>query len=286
MINPKEIKISFSLITPVFNGGTYLEQLIQSIQKNINGAAEFAEIEHLIIDDGSDDGGATVRILNQYPHLRWWSRENRGQYPTMNEGLQAAKGDWVSFISADDMLTPGTLIAVSQELLKNPQIDGVWGRSRSIYGDGRRHEVQPLFQRMLSAYKYFSQIPHSAVFFRKSFLLSNQLLFDDTLRFNGDYDWFLRVLNQRPDLKFLNECFVDIRRHSAQATQAHFESILIERTPVHEKYRVSPFIYNSIRVVLGWYYAIARIKYQIRENGISAGFALLAYFIRNRFSKK
>ena len=71
-----------TIITPVYNGAEYLDELIQSVLRQ-----DYPNIEHLIIDDGSQDGGATVSVLQKYPHLRWWSRENKGQYATMNEGL-------------------------------------------------------------------------------------------------------------------------------------------------------------------------------------------------------
>ena len=63
-----------SIITPTCNGAEYLEELIQSVTRQV-----YPNIEHLVIDDGSQYGGATVAILNRYPHLRWWSRENKGQ---------------------------------------------------------------------------------------------------------------------------------------------------------------------------------------------------------------
>jgi len=47
-----------SIITPVYNGADYLEELIQSVLNQ-----NYPKIEHLIIDDGSQDGGATRRIL-------------------------------------------------------------------------------------------------------------------------------------------------------------------------------------------------------------------------------
>ena len=62
-----------SIITPVYNGAEYLNEMIQSVQRQ-----DYPNIEHLIIDDGSQDDGATVAILEKYPHLRWWSRENKG----------------------------------------------------------------------------------------------------------------------------------------------------------------------------------------------------------------
>src|SRR5438876_704742 len=73
------------------------DELIKSVLEQ-----DYLHIEHIIIDDGSTDDGATVEVLKRYPHLRWWSRENKGQYATLNEGLATARGSVVGIISADD----------------------------------------------------------------------------------------------------------------------------------------------------------------------------------------
>jgi glycosyltransferase involved in cell wall biosynthesis len=59
-----------SIMTPVYNGSKYIEELILSVKSQ-----DYTEIEHIVIDDGSADNGATVDILKRYPHVRWWSRE-------------------------------------------------------------------------------------------------------------------------------------------------------------------------------------------------------------------
>ncbi len=87
-----------SIVTPTFNSADYLQELLQSV-----AAQDYRRIEHIVIDDGSRDGGATVALLQRYPSVRWWSREdNRGQYATLNEGFRAATGDFLTTISADD----------------------------------------------------------------------------------------------------------------------------------------------------------------------------------------
>src|SRR5512142_3060691 len=93
-----------SMVTPVYNGAEYLEDLIHSVLSQ-----DYPNIEHIIIDDGSQDSGATVAILRKYPHLHWWSRPNKGQYATMNEGLLAARGDILCFVNADDLVAPNAV---------------------------------------------------------------------------------------------------------------------------------------------------------------------------------
>jgi glycosyltransferase involved in cell wall biosynthesis len=49
-----------SIITPVYNGADYLDELILSVLQQ-----DYPHIEHIIIDDGSNDNGATLAILKK-----------------------------------------------------------------------------------------------------------------------------------------------------------------------------------------------------------------------------
>ena len=98
----------FSIITPVYNGAAFLPDLIASVQ-----AQTFSDYEHIIIDDGSTDDGATIGVLEAVDDSRihWWTRANRGQYATQNEGIQAARGRWIVVIAADDILAAPDVLA-------------------------------------------------------------------------------------------------------------------------------------------------------------------------------
>lgn len=120
-----------SIVTPVYNGAQFIEDLILSVKKQ-----DYPNVEHIIVDDGSNDNGATIEILKKYPHLRWWSHPNQGQYATMNEGLSAVNGDFVCFVSSDDILLSGAIKSVVDFLLSHPEMDGVFGLTDYIDGQG------------------------------------------------------------------------------------------------------------------------------------------------------
>ena len=79
-----------SVITPVFNGETFMEECIRVV---INQACP--DVEHVIIDGDSKD--RTVEIIKmyaaQYPHIRWISEKDDGQSDALNKGVTMAKGD-------------------------------------------------------------------------------------------------------------------------------------------------------------------------------------------------
>lgn len=95
-----------SIILPVYNGATYLQQTLDSIK-----AQTLTDWELIAIDDGSKDD--SLKILRDFaasePRARIISRGNRGLIATLNEGVQAARGTWIARIDADDICLPERL---------------------------------------------------------------------------------------------------------------------------------------------------------------------------------
>ncbi|WEA02320.1 glycosyltransferase family 2 protein [Mucilaginibacter sp. SJ] len=87
-----------TVITSSFNSASTIEQTICSV---INQT--YTNIEYIVIDGGSTDG--TVEILRKYDkNITYWvSEPDKGIYNAWNKGLKSAKGDWISFLGADDI---------------------------------------------------------------------------------------------------------------------------------------------------------------------------------------
>lgn len=206
-----------SIITPVYNGAEYLDELIQSILQQ-----DYPHIEHIVIDDGSTDNGATVAILKQYPHLRWWSRENKGQYATLNEGLAAATGEVLGIISADDKyVTPSTFSSVVAFWQSHPKCGGVYGQTLRIDSQGNLLTLDPtLKQPPYSAWylRYSLLIPHCSLFVARTLVQDKQIYFDAGFRYVGDWDWIIR-LSQACTFAYLPHPLSLYREHPVQATQ-------------------------------------------------------------------
>jgi glycosyltransferase involved in cell wall biosynthesis len=208
-----------TIMTPVYNGAAYLEELIVSVRDQ-----DYPYVEHLIIDDGSTDNGATLEILRRYPHLRWWSRPNQGQYATMNEGLQAAQGELICFLSVDDLLVPGAITRVVDLYLLHPVVDVVYGKVLFVDRHGAPYPMS--FRRTpLWSYPYFAHISHSSLYVRRSILLSHSLLFCGDYQYVADYEWIIRLIENKLEFRFLNEPLSKIRKHDEQLT-ARFHAVM------------------------------------------------------------
>lgn len=110
-----------SIIMPVYNAGNYLNETLNSI---VGQNADFSEIEFIIINDGSTDD--SEKILNyyadKYNFISLQTKENGGEASSRNLGLSLAKGEYITFIDADDLIYPGSLGSIINRL-KDLQID-------------------------------------------------------------------------------------------------------------------------------------------------------------------
>lgn len=104
-----------SVIIPVYNGARTIRETIDSVLSQ-----SFSDFELLIINDGSTDNTLDVVARFSDPRIHVFSYPNAGSNPSRNRGIDFAKGDYLSFIDADDLWTPDKLEAQLQALRDNP----------------------------------------------------------------------------------------------------------------------------------------------------------------------
>ena len=90
-----------SVITPIANAERWLAQAIESVL-----AQTWPRIELLLVDDGSSD--RSLEIAHQYeaPNVRILRQTNQGGSAARNLALEHARGDYIQFLDADDVLEP------------------------------------------------------------------------------------------------------------------------------------------------------------------------------------
>ena len=101
--------MSISVIIPCYRAAATLRRAVDSA---LTGAP--TDLEVLLVDDGSpDDTGALCdELAAADPRVRALHRANGGAGAARNTGLDAAHGDWVLFLDADDALLPGLWAAL------------------------------------------------------------------------------------------------------------------------------------------------------------------------------
>jgi glycosyltransferase involved in cell wall biosynthesis len=123
-----------SVVIPAFNAERWLGATIASVR-----AQTHRPLEVIAVNDGSTDGTAALLDSQAGPDLRVLSQANRGQAAALNAGLAAARGDFIQYLDADDLLAPRKL-ELQLERLAAPGTaiaSCEWGRFRDDPGATR-----------------------------------------------------------------------------------------------------------------------------------------------------
>lgn len=105
-----------SIIIPVFNSGQYLSASLDSINEKIS-------IEIILVDDGSTDP-QTLSLLKKYEELGIpvLHQTNSGTGEARNAGAKLARGEYLLFLDADDLIQKDFCTTMSDYLDRNPSI--------------------------------------------------------------------------------------------------------------------------------------------------------------------
>ncbi|ASV76489.1 Putative glycosyl transferase [Thermogutta terrifontis] len=92
-----------SVVIPVYNGAKYLREALASVMEQT-----YKPFEIIVVDDGSTDGSADI-AKSFAENIIVLSQANRGESAARNLGINAASGDWIAFLDADDIWHPKKL---------------------------------------------------------------------------------------------------------------------------------------------------------------------------------
>lgn len=90
-----------SIIIPVYNSEKYVEKCIRSIMNQT-----FRDLDIVIVNDGSTDGSGEIleRLATEDKRIRLFHQENGGVAVARNRGLEAATGEYLTFVDGDDYI--------------------------------------------------------------------------------------------------------------------------------------------------------------------------------------
>jgi glycosyltransferase involved in cell wall biosynthesis len=211
--NPK-----VSIIIPVYNGANFLREAIDSAL-----AQTYANIEVIVVNDGSIDGGKTEHIAKTYgDRIRYYDKENGGVASALNFGIREMQGEYFSWLSHDDMYYPNKVEAQIQ-YLKNENKNVI------LYSD---YDLIDRESKYIRSEKIKNIEPRD---FRYALIVSSPIngctalvprscfevagTFDTRLKTTQDYDlWFRMAKNH--DFLHLPQVLVKSRVHPEQGTIA------------------------------------------------------------------
>jgi len=206
-----------SIITPVFDTPVrWLEEAVESVL-----AQAYENWELLLIDDGS----SASDLLEALPALAARDRritlaevgKHKGISAALNQGLELARGEWVTFLDHDDVLEPDALFQILSLLQTHPDADLIYSDEDKLAENGYD---APLFKPdwspdFLLSYNYVGHLTAM----RREIV---QKVGGFRSEFDGaqDYDLYLRVIEQSDRIHHIPRVLYHWRRSAASSASS------------------------------------------------------------------
>jgi glycosyltransferase involved in cell wall biosynthesis len=220
-----------SVIITAYNYGHMLAESIDSVLSQ-----DYADLELIVVDDGSTDGTTEVARGVDSPVFRYIRQDHAGVAAARNTGIAAATGELVAFQDADDIWAPNTLALRVRAMESHPELGLIFGDA-AVERDGEtvfpsflgqrkalaelnavrgRDGVWVIADNALSALlkERFIPIPTVTIPRRR---FDEVGLWDSSAEGVEDYEFYLR-LSRRFALGYIDRVLVTCRIHGANVS--------------------------------------------------------------------
>lgn len=234
----KTINLAVSVVIPMFNAEKYIGECLDSLL-----AQTFQNFEVIVVDDCSTDNSAEI-VESYLPkfngRLSLYRLEENSGHPgkVRNFGINHARGEYISFLDADDFILPNALDKF-YTAAKKFEADVVYNSAyhymkgidnNEIYKDGlaaklkkKNIDDEPSFildepDKILQQFVFDRNFNFPWTYFvRRAFLIENQISFPDTLSSGEDHLWAIQVYCYAKRFLRIQSPFYFYRRYTGES---------------------------------------------------------------------
>jgi len=198
---------SVSVILIVRNGQALIAEALDSVFQSTIRPAEI-----LVVDGGSTD--RTVEIAGSFPLVRVIHQTSTGMARAYNEGIAQAQGEFIAFISHDDLWLPRKLDRQIGYMLRNPKVLYTVAMVQHVLVPGST--APPgfrgrLLERPVPGMLMETMVARKCVFARVGG-------FDPEFPISEDTDWFARARDANIEMAILPDVLLRKRIHESNAS--------------------------------------------------------------------
>ena len=212
-----------SIVIPLYNGSNYIEDALKCAL-----AQDYENKEIVVVNDGSTDHGEGRDICQKYAdRITYIEKPNGGCASALNCGIKAAKGQYISWLSHDDLYEPNKLSHQVSLLGINgtdPERTVISNRGSLIDAEGK-----PLMHPSVAEKKYldglgffqyllFHKCVNGCGLLIPKSIFDSGLYFDESMRFVLDWNLWLKFAASGVGVYLDDEVLVKNRVHGGQVT--------------------------------------------------------------------
>ena len=199
-----------SVVIPTYNRADSLARAVESALMQ-----KYADIEVVVVDDGStDDTGTVIKNLQREYGLRlkYIYQTNRGVSAARNKGLCHSSGEYISFLDSDDWIYPKK-IERQMELLKEHTADVCFCNYYVIEKKKRKRGLWGCLEKPLLRYMQSRMTPQTnAWVVKKKILDRGDISFREGCSWGEDMEFFIKVMHAADRIVFLDEPLFDYNK--------------------------------------------------------------------------
>lgn len=231
-----------SVIIPAYNAEKYIEKSIGSLIRQT-----YRQLEIILIDDGSTDNTGQImeKIAKEDKRIRVFHQENKGVSAARNLGIRKANGEWISFLDADDWLSPTTYSFILRNYseydiimwnIKNLRLNNTYYSemrfTEPVVTANTKEEAQKIIKmNFIQEYpdgSYFNMGMRNVVnrLMKKSFIVDNNLYFNEELKNHEDFLWALITLEYANNFVSIDRTFYNRLLVSGSASRKYIPDLI------------------------------------------------------------
>jgi len=223
-----------SVIVPCYNYGKFIPETLESVFEQT-----YENWECIVVDDGSTDNTNDVisAFINKDRRFRYIYQGNKGLSSARNTGIKEAKGEFVQFLDADDLIERRKFECQVKYFIEHPEVDIVYGDVRYFFTDKPHERLFSVDGRKIS---WMPKISGRGKYIVKQLIEDNIMvvssplvrrnvinicgLFNEDLKASEDWEYWIRCALYDFNFTYFEspETFTLIRYHSSNMSKDRF----------------------------------------------------------------
>ncbi len=190
------MKDLISVIIPAYNAEKYIEETLNSVLSQTGYS-----LEVILVDDGSTDN--TIKVVEPYlDSIKYKYQQNAGQVSALNFGISEARGDFITFVDADDLWAKSKLSVLLTPMLKDNHVMASMGNIQRFFIRDGKTEFLP---------KEYAMSFLAGLYRKELFREVGKI--DENLSAHYDIDWHMRLKDSDFKTAYIDKVVGYYRRH-------------------------------------------------------------------------
>jgi glycosyltransferase involved in cell wall biosynthesis len=213
-----------SVIIPAFNVAKYLNRALASV-----ASQTYSNVEILVIDDGSTDETGPIARSFADSRIVYRYQKNAGQGPARNHGMRIARGDFITFLDADDYYLPTKIEEQVTALREHPERSACYCGVLNFYSD---RPAELLYRFRGYSGNIFPELVTFATFVQPNTLMIRREVvaavgyWNETRYYPEDWDYSLRIAKAGFSFHYVDNPLVAIELRPGSNTSMDIQWIL------------------------------------------------------------